>query len=338
MFARFLRENPACELVAVCDERPSKLAEVTAAEGFADFQEMLDRVRPDVVAIITPGPMHGPQAIMALEAGANVLVETPNVYSVDEADEIVRLTRAKGLKYMLAEDYVYMDWCRQVGAIVHSGKLGDIIAASAEYTHDCRGFSLADEAGNIVPWSRRGEPGIQPLWRLSGLPPLAYSSHTLGPLLAVMRDRCKSVSAQVGGRHQVAGLDVFPLETAVMDTVGGRVVSLTNGFILGHPVGFTFTFYGTQGAIRLTDFGGLTGMIASDDEGSAWRELVLPGVTNLSGGTAHVQEMVNDYIAAVVNNTPPPFDEARSMDFCLPGVLAHESAKRGGEKLAVPLF
>jgi len=26
------------------------------------------------------------------------------------------------------------------------------------------------------------------------------------------------------------------------------------------------------------------------------------------------------------------------MDFCLPGVLAHESAKQGGARLEVPLF
>jgi len=49
---------------------------------------MLDETKPDLVAVITPGPLHAPQSIAALEAGAHVLVETPNVYSADQAREI----------------------------------------------------------------------------------------------------------------------------------------------------------------------------------------------------------------------------------------------------------
>jgi hypothetical protein len=48
--------------------------------------------------------------------------------------------------------------------------------------------------------------------------------------------------------------------------------------------------------------------------------------------------MVRDFIAAIENNTLPPIDVARAVDFTAPGICAHESAMRGGVWLDVPLF
>lgn len=338
LFVRMLAEHPLCEVVAVCDDRPQKLTEFPDLQGFTDFAQMLDQVRPDVVAIVTPGPRHAPQSLAALAAGAHVLVETPNVYSVAEAEAVVQAARAAGRNYMLAEDYIYMPWCRRLAEMLAGGILGDIIGASAEYTHDCRSFSFADESGQIVPFSRAGEPGVSPLWRLTDLPPLAYSSHTLGPLLDLMGDRCTSVSATCGGRTHIAGAEVFPLETATFTTLAGACLSLTNGFILGHPMGFVYVLYGTRGAIRVSDFGGPCAVIATDDAGPAWQPLDLPFSEGWAGGTAHLPLMVDDFIRAIHEGRPAPFDEARSMDFCLPGVLAHESALQDGRRLDIPLF
>ncbi len=336
-FVEMLRKNPHCEVVAVCDGRPEKLAQFPDLPGFAEFRQMLHEVTPDVAVIITPGPAHAEQSLAALEAGANVLVETPNVYSAREAEAIVGAARRKSLKYMLAEDYIYMGWCRELAKIVESGCLGTLIGAAGEYTHDCRGFSAADEDGNVVPFSRLGEPGITPLWRLTDLPPLAYSSHTLGPLLSLMDDRCVAVSGVCGGRRDVAGVDVFPLETAVFRTQKGATINLTNGFIVGHPLGFFFALYGTEGSVRIVNTGTPQGYIATDAEGSRWRELALPWADR-TDGCDHVQVMVDEFIDSVRNDTAPPIDEARSMDYCLPGVLAHESAKHDGKKLEIPLF
>jgi len=336
-FVQMLQENPHCEVVAVCDPRPDKLAQMSGIQGFEAFDEMLDKASVDMVAIITPGPLHAPQSIAALQAGCHVLVETPNVYSIEQATAVVQLARGKGLKYMLAEDYVYMGWCRRAAQAVESGTLGDIIGATGEYTHDCRGFVFADEDGNTVPFSRAQEPGIRPLWRLTDLPPLTYSSHTLGPLLELMDDRCITASGVCGGRHEVAGLDVFPLEFATLTTQKGAVVNLTNGFILGHPLGFAFSLYGTEGSLRITNTGTPQAFVASDAQGSQWQELPMPWQER-EDGRPHVQVMVDEFVDSLVNDTSPPFDEARSMDFCLPGVVAHESARQGGTRIDLPLF
>ncbi len=330
-FVDRLRANPDCEVVAVCDPRPEKLAEHPDAQGFEDFDAMLEGATPDLVAIITPGPMHAPQSLAALEAGANVLVETPNVYSETEAAKIVASARARNLRYMLAEDYIYMGWCGRLQKLVDQGLLGEIIGAMAEYTHDCR---------PVRPLSAAQEQHTQS-WRFTALPPLAYASHTLGPLLQLMGDRCTSVTGIVGGRCEIAGVEVFPLETAVLETEGGRTINLTNGFMLSHPFIWMAALYGSEGSIRVintnyADPQALRVLISTDDE-PGWRDLPMEWHAR-EDGREHLQVMVDEFVTSVIEGTPAPFDEARSMDFCLPGVLAHESGKQGGVKLQVPLF
>lgn len=330
-FVRLLQENQHCEVVAVCDARPAKLEEFAPIAGFTEFEAMLAEARPDLVAIITPGPAHAPQSLAALEAGAHVLCETPNVYSADEARAVVELARERDLRYMLAEDYIYMGWCGRLAALIAEGMLGEIIGAMAEYTHDCR---------PVRPLSDATEQHTRS-WRFTDLPPLAYSSHTLGPLLHLMGDRCTTVTGIVGGRREIAGVDVFPLETAVLETEAGRTINLTNGFMLSHPFIWCAALYGTEGSLRVinTDYRdpqALRVLISTDAE-PGWRDLPMEWHAR-DDGRDHLQVMVDEFVESVIDGTPAPFDEARSMDFCLPGVLAHESARQGGVKLEVPLF
>ncbi|MBD3293080.1 MAG: hypothetical protein GF393_09160, partial [Armatimonadia bacterium] len=165
-FVQKLQANPECEVVAVCDPRPEKLAEHTDADGYEDFDAMLEGASPDLVAIITPGPLHAPQSIAAMQAGAHVLVETPNVYSAEEAREVVETAREHDLRYMLAEDYIYMGWCGRLAEKIAEGVLGEIIGGMAEYTHDCR---------PVRPLSDATAEHTQS-WRFTDLPPLTYAS------------------------------------------------------------------------------------------------------------------------------------------------------------------
>ena len=48
--------------------------------------------------------------------------------------------------------------------------------------------------------------------------------------------------------------------------------------------------------------------------------------------------MIRDFIGAIEANRQPPIDVTRAVDFTIPGLLAHESAMKGGVWLDVPLF
>ena len=53
-------------------------------------------------------------------------------------------------------------------------------------------------------------------------------------------------------------------------------------------------------------------------------------------GQDHLAVMVREFVESLLNQTPPPIDVYRSLDFVLPGITAHESAERGGQKINVP--
>jgi len=48
--------------------------------------------------------------------------------------------------------------------------------------------------------------------------------------------------------------------------------------------------------------------------------------------------MIRDFINAVENNTRPPIDVIRATEWTIPGIIAHQSAMKGGEWMDVPLL
>ena len=61
----------------------------------------------DAVHINTPIPDHAPQSIKALKAGKHVACTVPMATTVEECQEITRLSRETGKKYMMMETVVY---------------------------------------------------------------------------------------------------------------------------------------------------------------------------------------------------------------------------------------
>jgi predicted dehydrogenase len=92
-------ELPEFELVAGTDIDPAR-AEGPAAEFgvpfFTDHREMLQKVKPELVVIITPHPFHAPIAIDALNAGCHVLIEKPVAVRVSEADAVIAAAKKAG--------------------------------------------------------------------------------------------------------------------------------------------------------------------------------------------------------------------------------------------------
>ena len=95
---------------------------------------------------------------------------------------------------------------------------------------------------------------------------------------------------------------------------------------------------GTVGAARVVNDGQLSARFYSETAAepmTGWADM--PGdLTSRPDGRSPVEVMVEEFVASILNDTSPPLDVHRSMDFVLPGVLAHESALRGGVKLDVP--
>lgn len=86
------------ELVAVADADAARAKEIATALGCAheaDYRTLLARV--DAVCVAVPTEKHHAVVRACLEAGVHVLVEKPLSRTLDEADALLALARAKGL-------------------------------------------------------------------------------------------------------------------------------------------------------------------------------------------------------------------------------------------------
>lgn len=124
-FVGFVDENPA---------RASQVAEQYRVSEFASIDSLLSEV--DALSIVVPTRSHYKVAAAALDAGKHVFIEKPFTASLDEADELIRLSALRGALI-------------QVG---HVERFNRAVRAAMPYI-DRPGFIESDR---LAPFSPRG--------------------------------------------------------------------------------------------------------------------------------------------------------------------------------------
>ena len=117
--ARAYQAIDGFEIVGLCsrdiDSHADIAEEFPGAPRFRDYAEALSATKPDAVSINTWPGTHAAFARMALNAGCHVFIEKPLAETVAEAEDILALAKAKGLK--LAIGYilrVHPSWAKFV--------------------------------------------------------------------------------------------------------------------------------------------------------------------------------------------------------------------------------
>jgi predicted dehydrogenase len=127
---RNFAEVPGCQLVAVSDMRPDRLAAVRsrypAVRTYADPNELVADRRIDAVVIVTPVSTHFDLAMQALKAGKHVLVEKPLAETSEQAARLVEEAERRKLVLSVDHTFVYTGAVRKIRELVSSGSLGDI--------------------------------------------------------------------------------------------------------------------------------------------------------------------------------------------------------------------
>lgn len=137
------REN--VEVVAVADPDAAGRAKAAERSGakrtYADYREMLEREKPQLVSIAPRWTdEHFAMAKAALETGAHLFIEKPFTQSLAEADELLALalTKRRGLKIAVPHQM------RSAPNIVHlkrkldEGLLGELLEIRAHGKQDAR--------------------------------------------------------------------------------------------------------------------------------------------------------------------------------------------------------
>jgi predicted dehydrogenase len=125
------------DLVAVCDLRPELVEQMRRRwdipAGYTDWRQMVERERPDIVAIVTAyGSIHAELAAGVAETGLvrGIYCEKPIATSMVEADRIVAACRRRGVTYTCAHVARWNARYEQVMDWIGTGEIGEVRAVT----------------------------------------------------------------------------------------------------------------------------------------------------------------------------------------------------------------
>ena len=120
---------PEAELVAVADA-DGKLAEATAqrhgARAYTDYRLMLEKEKPEAVSIAVPTVLHEEVGMLALEAGAHVLMEKPIAATVEESQRLIVRAKELGRQLMVGHIVRFNPAMQALKQKLEAGEVGRI--------------------------------------------------------------------------------------------------------------------------------------------------------------------------------------------------------------------
>ncbi|MBT3989523.1 MAG: Gfo/Idh/MocA family oxidoreductase [Rhodospirillaceae bacterium] len=284
--------NPLVKDLHICEIRPDRLAEVqeltNAASATLDYHEMLKNDDIDAFFIsATPEDIHFPMAKHCLETGKHVFMEKPLSLTLGEADTLVDLAEANGVKFTVGYSQRFNHKFAYLKKCLNDGTIG------------------APVAGLVSRYITRGL-GTKIGQRIKLSPAAMEATHDLDFLLWCLEPakpvRVYSQSAY-GAMKDVTGLEdaqwtMVTLDNGVVITVGACWSAPP-----GHP-----NFSGTW-----VEFSGTKGMLTIDD---THRDVVLNTMENgiRLPMSSMPGEQVEHVFAGPMHNEGVHFLEAVAMD------------------------
>lgn len=147
--------HPELNVLAICDVNPDLLKSVSTRfripHVFSQLEEMVVRDDIDIMVIYTPDQLHIEHIRTCFEAGKHVICTKPLVNSLDEARQVIELSRKfPDLQLMVGQSCRFFGPMQRQRKAFESGKLGELVFAESHYVHDLRWFY-----GNR-PWAKEG--------------------------------------------------------------------------------------------------------------------------------------------------------------------------------------
>lgn len=364
-FAGLFASHPLVDRIGLCDREPERVAAWAGRLGtkFApdETYRSLDEICAsdlDALVIITQPWLHAPQCIQAMEAGKHVYSAVP-IISLPDGEEIldwchrlVETCRRTGMHYMLGETTYYRPQAMYCRRQAREGAFGSFVYAEGEYLHDVDAscnlrqvarLRLASQAGQEwLALSRRyRERGVQ-----NG--PMHYPTHSTSGPISVMGAH----AARVCGWGYANRTDdpyfadsAFSNETALYWMSNGATMRICEYREIGHPEREIFRVYGTRGSFEndtWLDNQHSTPLTVAQMRDPLPAEVAAAfeagsGQPDFYGGHggSHAY-LVHEFVDAIAHDRTPAINVWEAVRYMAAGVMAHQSAMRDGEILAVP--
>jgi len=110
-----------------CSRTTGVVQKFPTLRAVSDYESILRNQRIDALIIATPAASHYTLARQALEHGKHVLVEKPLSNKVVQAQDLVELASAQGLRLMVDHITVYSGMARMIKELVDSKEMGRLL-------------------------------------------------------------------------------------------------------------------------------------------------------------------------------------------------------------------
>ena len=350
-FIPIYQNHPNAEMHAICRRNEKGLNECGDKLGvkvrYTDFNKLLKDPDIDAVHINSPIPDHAPQSLAVLKAGKHVACTVPMATTVEECKALVEAQRKSGKVYMMMETVVYSREYLFVKELYDKGELGRVQFMRGSHQQDMDGW-----------------PDYWP-----GLPPMHYATHCVSPCLALLGKHAESVVCHGSGRirDDLIGRygSPFAVETATFKIKGSDVVAeVTRSLfdtarqyresfdVTGSKKSFEWQqveheqpIIHTKGLpepqipqrVKVPDYAHLLPQPIRKFTGTIQDAEHLSFIQGAGHGGSH-PHLAHNFLMAVLGEKPALPDAETSANWTMVGICAHQSALKGGERVAIPRF
>lgn len=336
------------EIVAVCDYNSEKVEKVCKQLGnsvtpYSDFDRFIKHEGLEAVVVSNFFHKHAEYAIRCLEQNIHVLCECTSNGTMAEGVALVRAAEKSKAIYMLAENYPFMKFNREIKRICDGGSLGKILYAEGEYNHpvgpDDVGFSRSyrsypEHWRNYVPGSYYITHALAPLMYATGATPKrvcalpVYAPFTEQPFnITNVADRATIVTClnDDDSVFRVSGWTQFGAHGSSYRVCGvnGQIENLRG--------------MGDRVMLQYNEWSVPEGGDANKLYEPAWndRDEAIIKKQGHGGGDFFV---VREFLDAIRSGKPHPFDVYFSTTMASVAILGHRSMLEGGAPYDIPDF
>ena len=327
-----LQNHPNVEVVAVSDlfpERRDGLAKACKCEKtYESLEEMIKDDSIEAIFIATDAPSHCDHACKILKSGKHVASAVPAVFgSLEQADKLFETVKETGLQYGMFETSCFHDDVYAARKIYKAGGFGQMVYTEGEYYH--YGVGTLEGYKN---WRR-------------GLPPQWYPTHSNAYYTCVTGNSYTRVSC-IG---HVSKLEEYqkganpwdnPLgtETALFNTSEGGSARMIVSWDTAGWGGETGRMRGEVGAFNgaYQPLNDITAEIVK--KLGELRKPALPPQVGAGGHGGSHGYLGSNFVESVLKGKAPIVNVAVALNTTVAGIVAHQSALKDGESMAIPQY
>ena len=344
MFQLACRNFDFVEATAACDILPHNFyetqwkseqalaTEFQNCKFYESYDKMLEEAGLDVVIVETGADIHAEFCIKALKKNINVLCDIPVVANLKEAEDLWKAAEESSAMISVGANPNEQKFTVLLKENYENGLLGKPYYAEAEYIH----WSMP-KSSEHKHLTENGD------WRRL-LCPIRYCTHSLGPVLTVIKEPLRTVSCfGTGPQGEDSAKD--DMTAAQFRTDDGVIVRLLrNGRCRANIGHHNYRVFGTEGYMeRIERFGkpviryNFTGLNENELH-EIGGEFMPPAYASNEKAVGHGgmdYALEDHFFDALLNGKEAPISLKEGLAMTLPGIFAEESAKRGGAVLKI---